>query len=276
MTAARVPLLGNILRALAPIDPEAVPYPEAVSRWNAFRHANGGKAARVTFLADGEANAKLALSGIPTRSLTLASWTASLLYNVCDAATRGCRAVCVPMTAGRGRFSSVIAGRIMRTAFIGADPAAAVSLIAGELRSAARAIGGPFLVRLNVASDIPWELIAPGIFSAAPEARFYDYTKLHPLARRRASERYRIVYSVSEAAHSIPTALEYVSAGGTAAAVFDTRKGDPLPESWRGFPVIDGDASDDRTADPAGVIVGLRAKGAAIGLPAGGFIQASR
>lgn len=276
MTAPRIPLLANMLRALAPIDPEAVPYPEAVARWNAFRKANGGKAERVTFLATGEANAKLALSGIPTRSLTLAPWIASALYNACEAATRECRKACVLMTAGRGPIPSVLAGRIMRTAFLGADPAAAVSLIAGELQSAQRSIGGPFLVRLNVASDIPWELIAPAVFDAAPEARFYDYTKLDPIGKRRASDRYRIVYSVSEAAHSIPTALEYVSAGGTAAAVFDTRKGDALPAYWRGFPVVDGDASDDRTADPAGVIVGLRAKGDARKLRAGGFVQASR
>jgi hypothetical protein len=36
-----------------------------------------------------------------------------------------------------------------------------------------------------------------------------------------------------------------------------------LPSTWLGFPVIDGDRHDARFLDPAGVIVGLRAKGLA-------------
>lgn len=56
------------------------------------------------------------------------------------------------------------------------------------------------------------------------------------------------------------------------AVVFSTRKGEPLPETWHGFRVIDGDESDLRFTDPAGVVVGLRAKGDAKG-EASGFVQ---
>lgn len=46
--------------------------------------------------------------------------------------------------------------------------------------------------------------------------------------------------------------------------MFAVRKGRPLPATYNGIPVIDGDVSDFRPVDPSGVIVGLRAKGAAI------------
>jgi len=48
---------------------------------------------------------------------------------------------------------------------------------------------------------------------------------------------------------------------------------DAFPETWRGIPVINGDESDLRFTDPVGVIVGLRAKGDAKKLVAGGFVQ---
>jgi hypothetical protein len=34
-----------------------------------------------------------------------------------------------------------------------------------------------------------------------------------------------------------------------------------VPDTWQGFPVINGDESDLRFLDPSGVIVGLKAKG---------------
>ena len=52
----------------------------------------------------------------------------------------------------------------------------------------------------------------------------------------------------------------------------DTRKGEPLPATWRGIRVVDGDESDLRFLDDPCVIVGLRAKGKAKG-DASGFVQ---
>ena len=43
--------------------------------------------------------------------------------------------------------------------------------------------------------------------------------------------------------------------------MFSTHRGDALPGTWHGFPVIDGDLHDCRFLDPKGVVVGLRAKG---------------
>ena len=38
---------------------------------------------------------------------------------------------------------------------------------------------------------------------------------------------------------------------------------DEVPDTWNGWTVINGDADDLRHLDPVGVIVGLKAKGAA-------------
>lgn len=265
-----LPILSAALIERGPFDPAGMDYRAAKECWREYRIAGGMKAA-AEYTASGEQNAKLALSGLATRSLTLAPQGASGTVNVC-ALAGVCTSVCVPMTAGRGRFRSVLAGRIMRTRFLADNPQAAVTLIAQELSVAVRRYGS-ILARLNVASDIEWERIAPALFDV-PGVRYYDYTKLNPLKRLGVVGNYRLTYSVSEAAHSDRVAAEYMRQGGTAAVVFDVRKGEPLPATWCGFPVVDGDVSDDRTADPAGVVVGLRAKGAAVGnLRVAGFVR---
>jgi hypothetical protein len=61
--------------------------------------------------------------------------------------------------------------------------------------------------------------------------------------------------------------------GTNVAVVFDTVRGHALPATYAGVRVVDGDLSDSRWADEVGVIVGLRAKGAAIG-DRSGFVRA--
>jgi hypothetical protein len=46
-----------------------------------------------------------------------------------------------------------------------------------------------------------------------------------------------------------------------------------LPETWHGYRVVDGDRSDLRFLDPQNVIVGLKTKGTARMMSAGGFVQ---
>ena len=52
-----------------------------------------------------------------------------------------------------------------------------------------------------------------------------------------------------------PTAEKYLKSGGRVAVVF--MKQDRLPESFAGFPVIDGNTYDMRYQDPGKCIVGL-------------------
>jgi hypothetical protein len=73
---------------------------------------------------------------------------------------------------------------------------------------------------------------------------------------------YHITFSKNESNDA-----ECVSAlklGANVAVVFNTKKGADLPESWNGYPVVDGDDTDLRFMDPkGGYVIGLRAKGKA-------------
>ena len=58
--------------------------------------------------------------------------------------------------------------------------------------------------------------------------------------------------------------VEALKLGVNVAVVFDTKKGQSLPENWNGYPVYDGDDTDVRFLDPKdGYVIGLRAKGKA-------------
>lgn len=216
-------------------------------------------------------NVKMGKGERVTVGLTLSPANVAGLGTVCRFSTAGCRAACVLQTAGKGTMENVQRARRARTAFLVEEPELFVALVAHELRGYVARFG-PVLVRLNTASDLRWELIAPELFELEGCA-FYDYTKW-PMEQRFPGENYVLVKSVSELTGSVEVAADYVRQGGTAAVVLDVTRGHELPATWQGLPVVDGDLSDDRTADPAGVWVALRAKGAAIGDDSG-FVKAA-
>lgn len=181
--------------------------------------------------------------------------------NMCPRASRGCAAACLSFS-GQSGMPAQQRSQAIRTAFLIAYPREAGLIIGAEIRAALRR-NGAINLRLNVTSDIRWELVAPHMVAALTEAgvRLYDYTAWRP-SDRAPSDAYSLTYSAKETAHTPDAYLTSIlSAGGTVAMPFDTPRGKPLPESWHGFPVIDGDESDERRNDPPGVIVGLRAKG---------------
>jgi hypothetical protein len=158
-------------------------------------------------------------------------------------------------TAGR-QYDSVRRGRAVRTAFLHRHPAAFLALLTAEIDRRERA-GVPFGLRLNVASDLRWENIAPWLFEGA-NVRAYDYTKA---PSRDTPENYRIIFSHSER-WTDADVLARIAAGQNVAMIFDVPKHE-LPASYLGVRVIDGDLTDYRYGDPEAVIVGLAAKGAA-------------
>jgi hypothetical protein len=181
-------------------------------------------------------------------------------FNLCPKASRGCAAACLSRS-GQSGMAPAQRAQAVRTAFLLAQPYAAGLIIGAELRNALRK--GPINLRLNVTSDLRWELMFPDMVKAlnAAGVHMYDYTAWSP-AQREASPDYSLTYSAKEPA---ATSDEYLTAilrdGGTVAMPFATARGKELPALWKGFTVIDGDVSDERRLDPAGVIVGLRAKG---------------
>jgi hypothetical protein len=181
--------------------------------------------------------------------------------NLCPRASRGCAAACL-VFSGQSGMPQAQRAQAVRTAFMIAMPEAFGLILGAELRNAVRSKGSINL-RLNTTSDIRWELIAPVAMAAlaADGVKLYDYTAWSP-EDRKASSGYSLTYSAKEPSH---TSDEYLTdilvRRGNVAMPFTTARGEALPATWNGFRVIDGDKSDERRNDPAGVVVGLRAKG---------------
>ena len=214
-------------------------------------------------------NDKLGKSTVPSFGLSLAPADTSEIWQVCRYSSPGCRSVCLA-TAGNGRYDIVTRARQYRTALLGDYPALFVRVMAHEIRKLV-AKHGEIRFRPNVLADLPWEHFAPALFTL-PGVKFYDYTK-YPSSKRGTLPNYRLVGSVHER-HSDDDIRGMVNDYGSAAVVFDTLRGKPLPATYTGITVVDGDKSDDRTmASETGVIIGLRAKGQAIGATDNNFIR---
>lgn len=237
---------------------------DARALWAAMRvqygFAPGGE--NVNLLAEG-ANVKIAKNKVRTWTLTLTPADLSLRWNVCTWSTPQCRQACVMWTAGR-QYHAVRQGRLVRTAFLAEHPAAFLAILTAEIDRRERK-GETYGLRLNVASDLRWENIAPWLFDGA-HVRAYDYTKA-PARLRNVPANYRLTYSHTER-WTDDDVRRTIAQGHNVAMVFDRPKHD-LPATHLGFPVIDGDLTDYRYADPEGVIVGLAAKGAAKAMASG-------
>lgn len=185
--------------------------------------------------------------------------------NVCPHASPGCLAACL-FTAGRGRFDSVRDARVRRTLAFREDSMRFVDTLIEDIRlleKRAAKRGLVPVVRLNGTSDLPWESLGmTSIMRFFPHLQFYDYTKsLRRMQRFLSGDwpaNYHLTFSRSECNDEDTEAV--LQAGGNVAVVFDTSSS-PLPDSWCGYTVVDGDANDLRFLDPANVIVGLKAKG---------------
>lgn len=185
-------------------------------------------------------------------------------YNVCPAASKGCRAACLN-TAGRGRFTKTQAARVRKTrAFFEARPAFMDQLVK-DIEAAIRNAERDGLIpvfRLNGTSDIRWETVPVkghrNIMEMFPSVQFYDYTKL--TNRVNLPSNYHLTFSRSESPTNQAN-VNFLKGKVNIAVVFATKKGAALPSSYLGLPVVDGDDTDLRFLDPHGVIVGLRGKG---------------
>jgi hypothetical protein len=117
--------------------------------------------------------------------------------------------------------------------------------------------------RLNVLSDLPWELIYPELFERFGRDQFYDYTKVE---NRRVPGNYDLTFSFSGTNWKRVTGRgadhcqRELDRGVRVAVVFFARRAKdyPLPSRFQGYDVIDGTTHDFRFTDPGGIVVGLR------------------
>lgn len=205
-------------------------------------------------------NTKIAKSVAPVWSLTLAPAMSSGLINTC-VRYQDCHDVCV-LTSGRGVMSSVQRSRAARTSLLYRAPEAFAAIVSHEVSRINRE---GWRIRLNSASDIPWETAAPWLINLIVEngGQAYDYTKSWG---RSDVDGYTLVRSV-DSRQSIEKIKSIVDSDRNVSVVLPVGKTESVPAIWHGMPTVDGDVSDDRTEDPAGRVVVLRAKGKLRNLP---------
>ena len=198
-------------------------------------------------------------------------------FNTCPKATAGCKAACLN-TAGRGGMfkkgestNMIQEARIRKTAFFFEERAGFMEWLVADIKLAIKQSAKKGLIpvfRLNGTSDLSWEkyeVIRDGklyrnIFAAFPDVQFYDYTKV--LGRKISDiKNYHLTFSAADGNDA--DVMKAIQQNYNVATVFGIKKTLPMPESYNGLPVFNGDESDLRFLDPKGVVVGLYAKGRA-------------
>jgi len=194
-------------------------------------------------------------------------------YETCPKRTAGCTAACLN-TAGRGGMfkrgesTNVIQeARKRKTKMFFENRAEFMRLLVADIELAikqSKRLGLTPVFRLNGTSDLAWEKYeVPGarnIFELFPTVTFYDYTKI--LGRKvKDIPNYHLTFSAADGNDA--DVVKAIQQGYNIATVFGIKKTLPMPETYMGLPVFNGDESDLRFLDPQGVVVGLYAKGKA-------------
>lgn len=232
------------------------------------------------------------------------------LPNMCAGSTEACRHSCLVFAGQNYAADWSIYAKFLKTRMLFEDPEAFGRLLleacARHLKNAPKHGFLP-AVRLNVLSDVPWELVFPELFATLPQLQFYDYTKV---PGRQPPRNYDLTFS--NAGGNLKQVQRYLGQGGRVAVVahvpswrsgppvkkrpgesaesFAERKDeaaqalwvDKLPKSCdvggRRYEIIDGDRNDVRFLDDAPTIVALRWKspGGQAAARAAGALQVSQ
>ena len=195
-------------------------------------------------------------------------------HETCPKRTAGCTSACLN-TAGRGGMfkkgettNMIQKARIRKTQLFFSNRDEFFHQLINDIELAIKQsarLGLTPVFRLNGTSDLSFEkysIMGTGknIFQLFPQVQFYDYTKI--LGRKVAHiDNYHLTFSAADGNDS--DVLSAMAQGYNVATVFGMKKTEPMPETYNGRPVFNGDESDLRFLDPKGVIVGLYAKGKA-------------
>jgi hypothetical protein len=197
-------------------------------------------------------------------------------YETCPKRTAGCTAACLN-TAGRGGMfkpggtNTIQEARKRKTKMFFEERKSFMVQLVKDIEKAIRVSERNYLTpvfRLNGTSDLSFEkyevtrngTVYRNVFDAFPEVQFYDYTKI--LGRKvKDIKNYHLTFSAADGNDKDVT--KAIEQGMNVATVFGLKKTQPMPATYNGRPVFNGDDSDLRFLDPKGVIVGLYAKGRA-------------
>jgi hypothetical protein len=215
--------------------------------------------------------------------------------NLCSHASEGCAEACL-FGSGAARFDAVQAGKINKTEYFLANRTRFMRQLANEIEvivSKHAKVKGTetlsfngsvlrhknFAIRLNGTSDFPFENLRifkrtsngkiwvykkpnknlKSIFELFPDVTFYDYTKIpNRFNNKILSSNYQLTFSRSETNHN--EVVDILNRGYNVAVVFGVKDENDMPETYLGYPVINGDESDLRFLDNDNVVVGLKYK----------------
>jgi len=213
--------------------------------------------------------------------LAMAPWKFAGKGNLCGAASAGCIDACNGLWSGMNVTPSTRFALIGRARLYMEFRPLFLRKLREELANFEKLCirtGRIPAVRLNVSTDIPWERIAPELFSEFRRIRFYDYTAyMAELGRAVLPSNYQLCHSWKET-----TSFAYVEsvlrAGRNIVVPFDSAYAPArklfgaLPETVVFLcretgreivvPVVNGDKHDFRMreTDGAGVCIGLHGK----------------
>ena len=255
---------------------DQAPLADARDTITRFRSRYGYTSRQFKLLTPPDANAKLrkterpnyGLTLTPNRTLDVSAFDIPKPLNLCPWASKGCANACLNYS-GHGSFNKTQFARQVRCASLFTHPREFGLLLGAELQRLSLSHGS-FLFRPNVVSDLRIELVMPMALRALSRlrgCRVYDYTawpmdKRDPYDANGIKRLFHLTYSAKESAHTSDAYLASVlMAGNNVAMPFAVDREADLPKRYTlngdSFRVINGTASDDRTDDPEGVIVGL-------------------
>lgn len=183
-------------------------------------------------------------------------------YNVCPRATVHCIEACLN-ESGHNRIdisNRINQSRITKTKLFYEDREFFMEWVVREIeayKKQADVKGMRFSVRLNGTSDLNPELFkynGKSLLELFPTVQFYDYTKVYN--RSKLLERYDnydLTYSFS--GDNWDECEEGLKNGMRVAVVFEK-----IPQTYKGYIVVDGDEYDTRYIDPTNCIIGLKFK----------------
>jgi hypothetical protein len=198
-------------------------------------------------------------------------------YEVCAKRTIGCTDACLNLAGRGGMFKKgentnmIQKARIRKTKMFFEDRITFMNFLVKDIELAIKQSAKKSLIpvfRMNGTSDLSfekYEVLRNGqsytnIFTAFPEVQFYDYTKI--LGRKvKNISNYHLTFSAADGNDA--DVYRAIAEGYNIATVFGIKKTLPMPETYLGRPVFNGDESDLRFLDPKDVVVGLYAKGKA-------------
>ncbi len=206
-------------------------------------------------------------------------------FEMCKDASDSCRNLCL-FYAGMGgiipagmTISPVNMARIERTKYMIEHKADYWVWLKSEIHKVVRAAkrkNAKPAIRLDGTSGLPWHRMKDPetgmiLMDLFPEVMFYDYTKsldkMISFLEHEFPTNYWLTFSRSEVNEA--ECLYVLSLGGNVAVPFLTES---YPETFMGYPTINGSNSDLRFHDGRGKIVALCAKGKKAKADKTGFI----